>query len=480
MGLLDASSYSRTQADSRFVGKPSTRKAYLALGAPNLNNAAAFDFAYRTIARLPFATGRWRIGFANRNLRSATALTTPVTITGVYIGDPVYATTASSGARWAGVCTGALASVSGALTVPTDGSMVWSTWITDAGKQFAPLASKVIGWGHSNANTGTGVAYGDSVQYVRAAGNGNAGNATLTSPTTTTQGLLDIVIEYEMVTISQIGLFVGDSNTIGYSPSAPQLFPLSGIGSLPHEAWPNVSGELGQFAAINAAVGSTTLSDYATILPGLWSRLDLASVPIDFAVVSLGTNGLADQSFNLFVSDLLAINAKLRAYGIKRIYWSDIPPRGDALRYSTLAAATAPGAVTFQTSTLLTLNAGTNGVLVGSDTSGEDVVVTGAPTGSGPYTYTLAASGTLANAHAAGESVASERERARRRQNAWLRGLPDAISGLISFEKSFEKSPESPYCDGRYVGSDLLHFTRGAGTQRAATATLAGVQPKVT
>lgn len=463
----------------KVISSPATRKSFLALGAPNLNNTAAFDFAYRTMARLPVATGRWRIGFANRNLRSATVLTTPVTITGVFVGDPVYATTAASGARWAGGASGALTSVSGALTVPTDGSTVWSSWITDTGKQFAPLAAKVIGWGHSNANTGTGVAYGDSVQYYRAAGHGSAANATLTTPTLTTQGLLDIVIEYETVSTAQIGLFIGDSNTIGFAPSPPPLFSLSGLGALPHEAWPNVAAELGGFVAVNAAVGSTTLNDYSVALPVLWSRMDLASVQFDFAVVSLGTNGLADQNLNLFVSDLLAINAKLRALGIKRIYWTDIPPRGDVARYSTLAVATTAGATTFQTLTALTLNAGTNGVVIGSDTAAEDVVVTGAPSGSGPYTYTLAASGTLANAHAAGESVAAERERARRRQNAWLRGLPDGIAGLISFEKAFEKSPESPLCDGRYVGADQLHFIRGAGAQRAAVAALAGVQPKL-
>jgi hypothetical protein len=68
---------------------------------------------------------------------------------------------------------------------------------------------------------------------------------------------------------------------------------------------------------------------------------------------------------------------------------------------------------------------------------------------------------------------------ARRQYNAWLRCIPDNISGLISFEKTLEKSPESPFCDSRYIGSDALHFTRGAGVIRAASAAVAGVLPKL-
>lgn len=456
---------------------PTARKAFLAISAPNLSNTAAFDYAYRTMARLPFATSRWRIGFANRNLRSTGTLTTPVSITGVFTGTPVFGTTSASGARWTGACTGTLTSVSGALTVPVDSSVVWSSWITDAGQQFAALTDKVIGWGHSNANTGTGVAYGDSTQFYRAAGNGNAGNATLTSPTLTTQGLLDIVIEYEMASTGQIALAVGDSNTIGYTPSAPPLFPSAGAGALPHEAWPGVAGELGGFAAVNIAVGSTTLTEFATTYPRLWDRLNLASVPFDFAVICLGTNGLSDANLSQFVTDFLAINAKLRTLGIKRIFWTDIPPRALTAQFSTLSSAASAGATTFQTATALTLS-GTNSVTIGSGTNAEDVV-TSAPSGSGPYTYTVAASGTLANAHALGESVSSSSERARRRQNAWLRNLPDSISGLIPFERALESYPESPSADPRLVASDALHFLRGAGAQRAATAALSGVAPKL-
>lgn len=466
------------ELSAAYVGKPPTRKAFQTLAAPNLSSAtAAFDYAYRTMLKLPVATSRWRIGFSNRNLRSATIPTAPVTITGVFVGEPVFATSWASGARWAGACADALTQVSDDLTVPTDGTFVWSDWITDEAAQFAPLVEKVIGWGHSNPASGSGVGYGDSVQYYRAAGNGNAGNATLAGATLTLQSLGDIVIEYEFAGPSQIGLFIGDSNTIGYTPSAPQLFPSAGAGALPHENWPGVAAELGGFVAVNIAVGSALPVDFASALPYLWTRVDLESVDIDFAVVSLGTNGLAggDANFGLFVSYVLAINAQLRALGIDRIFWADIPPRSLTSGYSTVAVAASAAATTIQVASTLTLDS-TNTLLIGSGPNAEIVTVSSGPTGSGPYTYTVSA---LANAHAAGEHVTSSTETARRRQNIWLRNLPDGISGIIPFEVALEASPGSPNADPRYVASDLLHFQRGAGSLRAATAAVSGVQPKI-
>lgn len=460
---------------------PTTRHSYLTLNAPiSTSGVAAFDAAYRTLARLPFATSRWRIGFANRNVRSTTIPTTPCTITGVYTGTPVYGTSSSSGARWAGAATGALSQVSSAITVPTDGTVGWSSWITAGPSQFAPFTEKVIGWGHLNAATGTGVGYvSTSYQAYTATGNANAGLATLPSGALTTQLLLDIVIEYEFATTGQIGLFIGDSNTFGVGTSAPPLFPSAGIGALPYEAWPTVAGELANFSAVNLGVGSTTLVDFASALPGLWTRVDLTSVAFDFAVVSLGTNGLASSqgNFDNFVSYIRSINTQLRALGIKRIYWTEITPRGLTASASTLSAAMTAGATTFQTPVQLSFNDGSACGVLGSDTSGEFFTVTSTtPTGTGPYTYTLTAA--CAFAHAAGDVVTSGTESSRRRINAWLRNMPDGISGVIPFERAFEASPLSASSDPRLVCADALHFARGAGMQRAAQVVAAGVQPK--
>lgn len=464
--------------------KPGTRQSYMTLSGPlTTASVAAYDMAYRTLARLPMKTKRWRIGFANRNLRSTTTLTTPCTITGLYIGTPVYGTASVTGARWQGAATAALTQVAGQIAVPVDGTVGWSTWVTGAGYQFDPYVEKVIGWGHSNPATGNGFGYSStSYQAYRQTGqSANPGPAALSTPEFTTQMFLDIIIEYEFDGPGQIGVFVGDSNTFGVATSAPPLFPSSQTGTLPHEAWPTVAGELATFSAINLGVGSTTLSDFASGFPGLWTRIDLTTVPIDFAVVSLGTNGLSSSqgNFDNFVSYILQINAKLRSYGIRRIYWTDITPRGLTACATTLAAAVNAGDTTFQTNATLSFNDGQSNGVLGTDTNGEFFGATSTtPTGTGPYTYTLSAA--AANAHAVGDIVTSGTEAARRRINAWLRNLPDGISGIISFELAFEASPQSASADPRLVCTDGLHFARGAAMQRAANAAIAGIQMKLT
>lgn len=479
-GILEPPALTRTTG----VAKPTARRGYLPLASPLSSAAAgAVDLSFRTIARLGARTGRWRIGFANRNLRSNTVHTTPCTISGVFIGTPVYGTTSAGGSRWTGAATAAMTAVSGSLTVPTDGSTAYTNWITDASSQFDPFVEKVIGWGHTSTNSGNG--YGQNstgYQAYFATGSSQAGNATLTSPSLNTVMYLDIIIEYEFATPGQIGLFVGDSNTFGVGTSAPALFPGSGVGTLPHEAWPNVAAEIAGFSAINLGVGGALLADFATTYPGMWTRMDLSAVPIDFAVVSLGTNGLSSSqaNFDTFTGYIRSINSKIRSYGVKRIYWTDITPRGLAPQTSTLAASTAAGATTFQTAAQLVFDDGAANVVIGSDTTAEFVTVASTtPTGSGPYTYTVASSGTLANAHASGDAVTCGREAARRRLNAWLRNMPDGISGVIPFESVFEASPLSPNADPRLVCSDALHFVRGAGMARAAQAVVSGVQPKL-
>lgn len=466
-------------AEINTVAFPSTQKAYMPLAGPNLKSAtAAFDYGVRTIVQTPRRTGRWRIGFANNNRRSSVIPDTPVQITNVGIGTPVYATSAGSGARWAGDAAGALKSISGGtLAVPTDGSWVWTPWVTAAADQLDPSAGKVVSWGHLNGAVGSGVAYGDSFQVYRATGNGKALDASMVGAALTLQGLLDVAIWYEYEGGGQQFLILADSNGVGLTTSPTPGFPLSGAGSLPHENWPSVAARLGGFNVTSLAVGSTTLGEFGSSspLPTLWNRFDLSGIVFDGAFVSLGTNGLADGSFANFVADVIAINAKLRSIGVKRIYWTDIPPRGLSAMYSAVQTAAAAGATTIQTSSQLTVS-GTNQLTIGSGYTAEDVTIASGPTGSGPYTYTLSAS--LANAHALGESVVSSNERARRRQNWWLGGLPDGIDGLISFEAALEKSPESPFLDPRIVSSDQLHFLRHAAARRAALAALAGVQPK--
>lgn len=455
----------------KVLGAPIQRRAMVPITAPNQVTAAAnWDFTIRSIIRLPMGVKRWRLGVMNRSLRSAaTPPTTPINVTSVYLGTPKYGLSVASGGRWVGECVTAPTKVSDGFTVPTNGTRGYSAWIEN--ETFAAGTERVISYGMTATATGTGLAFGNSLQAIRASGSGNAGNAVITGTTGTALTIGDVIVEYEFVEPVQIGLFVGDSNTLTYVPSAPSLLPSAGTGALPHESWPLVAGDMAGFAAINLGVGSSTTAEWGGTAPILFDRVDIASYAPDFAVVSLGTNSLAAGGLQMFLDNFRQVNAKLRALGIKRIFWTDITPREYTHLHGTLTAAAAAGATTI-TSTYSPAN-GT--ILVGAGPTAEDVTVS-ATTGTGPYTHTVSA---LANAHAAGEPVTSGNERERRLYNNLLRQLPDGITGVIPFEKALEASPNSPSCDPRFIASDQLHFQRSASAIKAQAVIGSGVMPKL-
>jgi hypothetical protein len=460
------------------VGKPLTRKAYMPVTAPNTTNAASvLDIWQRTMVRFPYAVKRYRIGFANVNLRSTATLTTPATITGVFRGLPLYDTASSGGSRWLGQCAAALTSISGALTVPVDGTRVWTAWDTT---DIPANTDTVFSMGLTTPATGNGIAGGNGYQGIYGTGSANAANATVTSPQTLASALrLDIVIEYEFEDSVQIGLFIGDSNTVNYG-TAPQGVTNSGASALPTEAWPVLAGGLAGFAAVNISVGSATTDDYATALPGLWTRVDLPSVDFDFAVVSLGTNGLS-TGLSGFLAAFKTVNDKLRNdYGIQKIYWTTITPRaypdgayssGGTIIQGTLTADAVAGATS-----LSCTYAPANGLLtIGNGYTMEDVTVSGT-SGTGPYTVTTTAT---ANAHYAGEMATRDLERTRQYVNAYLRNLPYGITGAFDFEKLLESAPSSNKMDPRYAASDWLHTTRGAALEKAKLVAMAGAKTRL-
>ncbi len=463
------------------AGKPGVRKAFLVLSSPNNGTTATQDIAQRTLARLPFGTTRWRIGFRNANLlANGVAYTTPVAITGIYAGAPVEDGTAfATGGRWRGNAT-SLSSVSGPLAVPVDGTRVWSDWITAEPSQFAEYTSKVISWGLTAASAGANpaIGYGDQGQMFTYAGNANASVAAPSGVAPTTRCYLDIVIEYEFAGSGQIGLVVGDSNGAGLSPTAPSLFPTAGVGQMHFESWPGAVGEMTRAAVVNLSTPSAQADHFSEpTKPELWSRLTLSGVQFDFAVVALGTNGLSSNPSTMqqgWANIVNNLTSRLRTLGIKRIYWADIPPRTLTAQRSTLAAALSAGATSIQLATQPVFNDSQTTIVIGSDTTAEVASVTSTtPTGTGPYTYMLTAG--LANAHASGDTVAVGTEAARLVQSAYLRQLP--LSGaFVSFQRVLEESPGSATIHPHYRASDGLHFTRSAhqALARAVVASFAG------
>ncbi len=211
------------------------------------------------------------------------------------------------------------------------------------------------------------------------------------------------MIEYEFAEPIQCGLFIGDSNSVTFG-SASQGTTNSGAGALSHESWPMVAGSMGGFAATNLGVGPSSTPDWQITYPYLWDRVDLASVDIDFTVISLGTNN-GSAGLVAFVPAVRAIHTKLRdTFGIKRTFWTTITPRGCTTLLTRTTAATAPGV------TSITLDAApANGsITIGSGFNMENVTVS-ASSGSGPCTATV---GATAQAHAAGEPVSCGAEQA--------------------------------------------------------------------
>lgn len=462
---------------AEIIGKPGNRIAPAPLSAPNaVAPASAVDLTQRTLFKLPFRAGRWRIGFRNQSLRSTTPLTTPCTITSIWTGDPVRATTSTSGSRWVGATSAALTQVQGtALTVPTDGTRVWSNWITN--NPFLTNKEKVISWGLTSTNTGTGIASGNSFQGVLAQGAGNAGNATLSGVTLSANSIrLDVVLEYEFAEAVRVGLFIGDSNTVTYGPTPPTM-PGGGESCLPHESWPMVAGAMGGFAAVNLGVGSTSTVEWESTLPALWDRLTPGLVP-DFAVASIGTNDLG-TSLTYYIGNIQNLNTKIRAMGTQSIWWTTITPRcfpngaytNGGTRIAGYIGADIPAGAT---SVQLSYPPANGAMLLGTGGTMEDVTVS-AVTGTGPYTATISAT---THAHSAGETGVQGDERLRLYKNNFLRQAPDGILGVFDFEKLLESKPGSFTCDTRYVSStDWLHFYRNVAVPKASMVVSSGVQP---
>ena len=475
-----------TATKAQLVVKQGTRTAIAPLSAPNgLLAAVALDHTQRTMFKLPFAAPRWRIKFRNQSNRLAIPYTTPCTITGVWTGAPVRVaatsttgselTTTTSG-RWAGNCVGALTQVVTApITVPVDGSWAYSSWVVN--DSFGVNVEKVISWGITSTATGTGIASGNSYQGVVATGAAQASNATLTSPTIGTNSIrLDVVLEYEFAESVQTILFVGDSNTLTYVPNAPAGFSANYAGALPHESWPMIAGAMGGFAAVNIGVGSTTLGDWSVSFPSLLDKIP-AAMPIDAAIISLGTNGLS-TGLSGFLVHFSNLNAKIRALGIDSLWWTTITARGYPDGAYTSGGTIITGnlltnAAASATTLSCSFSPAIGKLLVGTGPNMEDVTVSGV-SGTGPYIVTISS---LANAHYTNERVSVGDERTRTLINNFIRNGPDGIVGIFDFEKLLELNPGAWTNDPRYTASDYLHFSRNASVVKAGLVVGAGVQP---
>ena len=439
--------------------KPGTKRVTTALTAPNATTAAAaVDRTQRTMWMVPVATTRWRLRFANRNLLNNTALTTPCTITGLWAGNPLLQTSGTTTTRWNGDFSAAPTQVvTGSLSVPVDGTDAVTAWVTDPAQQFTPHTAKLLSWGITSLNSGTGIASGNSYQGVYLTGAANAGNTTIAGTMNAQAIYLDVRVEYEFEGTNPIVMHVTDSLGVGYGDGT-QGYSSPGIASLPYEAPPVAAGLMGNYCVVNLGVGSATTGTFISPTAYGWTRADMATTVPDAAVVQLGTNSLG-AAYSTNAINLNTHFETIRALGIKKIYIVTLTPRGLTANAGTLGADAAAGATSITSS----FNPGNVAILIGSGMNQEQVTVS-ASSGTGPYTLTVSA---LANAHTSGENIVSGNELNRRRLNTWIRNVPYGITGVIDLERVVEASPESVYADQRIISADQLHFLRG-GYQRIA------------
>ena len=442
---------------------PLTRRVTAPLGSTSgVVAASALDRCQRTIVTLPVPITRWRIKIANWNILGNTALTTPISGTGIFYGTPAAVVTTGSTNRWNGDYASAPAQAVGSFSVPTDGTDYVSPWID------APLAAKtplMLSLGFTTTATGTGVSTGSGCQVagISAAGSAKAGDTVISGAggyfAPTAGAYFDIRVEYEFVGTTPIGVFIGDSITEGTSDG--DVFRTQQA-CLPHEAWPGAAGMQGNYATINLGTASANLATFDASNKRAWARADLATTVPDFAVIALGTNNIG-AGYQVNVAAYVAMFQLIKSMGIKRIFVSTLVPRTDAAALAgTLAADIAVG-VTSISSTVSIPN-GTP-IQMGWGRTLERLTTNGAPTGSGPYTIPLPAT---AIAHKAGDQVISGMEMSRQGINDWLRQVPGDVLGCLDFDLAMAFGIGSSKPDPRTMSADGVHPLR-SGYQRMGT-----------
>lgn len=473
MGILDAPGLAPAIAkglfppvpiDMGFVAgatHPLTRRVPHVVGASkDIIAASALSFCQRTVIVMPLQSVRWRLKVANRSTLTNSALTTPVTVTGAYLGTPVVST-ASTVRRWTGDATAALTQAVGTLVVPTDGTAVRSGWVTDAALQFAPNVARLLSLGITATATGNGISADTALQaaVVPTAGAGKAGDAVVSSASgfispggaAGAVWYLDVQIEYEFVGTNKIGLFVGDSNTAGFTQGD---ILGQAAGTLTHEAWPGVAALRKRFAHINLGVPSATYDTFASTANFCLSRVDLSATTPDFAVIALGTNQLS--FYSTAIGKYQTVIDQVLALGVprSRIYLCTIPPRSDhAALFGTITAPAAAGA----TSITATVAPGNGLVFSLGNGRSSETPTAGAATGSGPYTIPTSA---LTKAHAAGEQILLSNEFNRQWINDWMGQVPYGVAGCIDFEAVSCNKGDWSTPDMRLFNTDGLHYLR--------------------
>lgn len=445
------------------ASNPLTRRVTAPLGSTTTTAAASvLDWCQRTMIMLPAPLTRWRVKIANWNVLTNTALTTPVSGTGIYYGAPAAVPTTGTTNRWNGDFAGAPTQVVGSFSVPTDGTDYVSPWIT------APLAAKtplVLSWGFTTPASGTGVGTGSGCQVagVATSGSSHAGDTAISGVggyfAPKGGAYFDVRVEYEFVGTTPIGVFIADSIGEGTSDGD---YAGTQKACLMHEAWPGAAGMQGNYATINLGTASANLASFDSAAKRPWSRVDLATTVPDFAVVALGTNNIGG-AYTGNIAAYVTLFQLIKSMGIKRIFVSTLIPRTDAAALAGTLTADI-GVSSTSLSSTISIASGTP-IQIGWGRTLERLTTNGAPTGSGPYTIPIPAT---AIAHKSGDQVISGLEMSRQGINDWLRQVPGDVIGCLDFDLAMAFGIGSSKPDPRTMSGDGVHPLR-SGYQRMGT-----------
>jgi len=449
------------------ASNPLTKRATHVLGASTLvqSGATVTDWNQRTVVVVPVPTVRWRLRVANHNTLNNVVNTTPVSVTGVYLGTPLFSTT-NNGKRFNGDSSTGMTSALPGFAVPIDGTTYTSAWITDSTIQFGPKEQRLLSLGVLSTTGGSGIGCDSALQSALVAtsgASGRAGDQVIVGTTgyvapgsrgiSLPQWLLDVQIEYEFVGPNEVGLFVGDSITAGIGGGDNSA---TNVGALSHETFPGAAALRSRFAFINLGVPSAGFTAFADLTTIAFNRVNLTTTIPDFAVIALGTNQL--QFYTTEQANYATLIDTVASIGIprNRIYVTTIMPRGDA---TSLAGTVTTAAIAGATSVVSSMTVASGQAMsLGTGPSTEAVNSSGAATGTGPYTIPLTTA--LTKAHPAGDQVLTGMEFNRQFLNDWLRQLPKGVGACIDFELLAAARGDWTAPDPRMFSADKLHPLR--------------------
>jgi lysophospholipase L1-like esterase len=308
-----------------FVNGTSKRATQTTGSADAQQTFLNLDYLQRIWFQIPVTSTQWRLRICNQNARDSTIYTTPMTVTGVAIGSPLFSGTG----RWTGVATATMTQVYTSQTVPTDGTDLVTAWTTNPAQQITARTPFMLSVGIQSGATGTGFVSTDAQAMAGGGGTGQLTSAAGTASWGISPWCLDIRIEYDYQAqpFNLVGFYIGDSGVSGFSPDDQSTTPQAGM--LPHENYPGVIGLNNSHTIINAANGTTGTTQWLSGSSQPYTRIPSTSTTVpDYAWIGLGSNDcFSSVSLATYQTNMAAIVSILRGMGIKRIFTCTVAPR---------------------------------------------------------------------------------------------------------------------------------------------------------